>query len=71
MKKNGSPVDGEKILESVRGLHVERWNYKREIDPSTEPHIGPYAEEFKEQFGVGDGKTINMIDALGVLFASV
>ena len=52
-------------------LRVERWNYKPEVDLGNETHIGPYAEEFKEKFGVGDGRTINMIDAIGVLFAAV
>lgn len=57
----------EEILERVKALHIDKWKYKG-ID---EAHIGPYAEEFKDQFGVGDGKTINLIDAIGVLFATV
>lgn len=70
-KENVTHIDNEKILNGVKMLHVDGWNYIHEIDPNADPHIGPYAEDFKEQFGVGDGKTINVIDALGVLFASV
>jgi hypothetical protein len=64
--KVSTPTKNE-ILARVKELNIDVWKYK-DIEVN---HIGPYAEEFKEQFGVGDGKTINIIDALGVLFASV
>lgn len=57
----------EAILESVKQLDVDLWRYK-DIDRT---HLGPYAEDFKEAFGVGDGKTINLIDMMGVLFVAV
>lgn len=60
-------VNTQEILNSVNELNLDKWKYKG-IDKE---HIGPYAEEFKELFNVGDGQTINMIDAVGVLFASV
>ncbi|HWQ39164.1 MAG TPA: hypothetical protein VNM24_11260, partial [Burkholderiales bacterium] len=34
-------------------------------------HVGPYAEDFAKRFGVGDGKTISVIDAVGVTLAAV
>jgi hypothetical protein len=64
--KVNTPSKSE-ILNSVKNLNIDVWKYKG-IDGN---HIGPYAEEFRDHFNVGDGKTINIIDALGVLFASV
>jgi hypothetical protein len=57
----------EEILENVRHLNLDKWKYKG----VSQEHIGPYAEEFKELFGVGDGKTINMLDVMGVLIGAV
>lgn len=74
LKDIKAPVDAEAILEKAAALDVGRWEYKAVTPHSvTMPgeHIGPYAEDFKEAFGVGDGHHINMLDAIGVLFASV
>lgn len=57
----------QEILESVKKLNIDRWKYKG----LAAEHIGPYADEFKDHFGIGDGKTINIIDYLGVLTASI
>jgi hypothetical protein len=62
--------DASGILNNLVDIDVDRWKYKPEIDDNEE-HIGPYAEDFKEAFGVGDGVMINIIDAVGVLFAAV
>lgn len=69
-----APVDPDAILEKVAGLDVGRWAYKPVTPHSvTMPgeHIGPYAEDFQEAFGVGDGYHINLLDAVGVLFGAV
>jgi hypothetical protein len=71
----GRVIESE-VVRRIKSMPVDRWRYKKEIvpDQSSEggqrEHIGPYAEDFKKRFGVGDGKTINFIDAFGVLFAS-
>lgn len=71
-KEIGPEADGEEVLRGVRGLEVGRWKYREDAVPEDQsPHIGPYAEDFAETFGVGDGRHISMIDAIGVLFASV
>lgn len=70
-KENNAPINVEDILDGIKGLNIESWNYKPEIDSDGERHIGPYAEEFREEFGIGDGNTINLLDAVGVLFAAV
>lgn len=57
----------KEILDRVNELDIDKWKYKN----TTVAHLGPYAEDFKEKFGVGDGQTINLIDVVGVLLASV
>lgn len=67
MKSDFAPIDAAAIAEKVSELSIERWKYKG----LPGEHIGPYAEDFKEIFGLGDGEVIPMVDAIGVLFASV
>lgn len=67
LKTSYGSVNTHDILNSVNQLSLDKWSYKG-ID---QEHIGPYAEEFKELFGVGDGHTINMIDLFGVLIGAV
>ena len=52
----------ENILNQLAELPIFLWNYKG--DDIT--HMGPTAEDFKEKFGVGDGKTIALIDVMGI-----
>ena len=66
LKENNTPLDGEDMLMKFKELPIEFWNY---IGDSTK-HIGPYAEDFKDTYGVGDGKTIAVVDVLGVLAAT-
>ena len=68
IKTDKTPVYG--ILEAVKALKTEKWTYKPgEGDGGT--HIGPYAEDFQAKTGLGDGKSINVIDALGVSLGSI
>ena len=67
LKDSKAPVDASEILASLMNLPVEKWKY---IEGGSD-HIGPYAEDFKELFGYGDGTTIPIVDAIGVLMASV
>ena len=66
-KEDLGPVD---ILENVKRLPIRRWKYKKEMGQGEEPHIGPYAEDFKKEFGVGDGKVIALVDYMGVQLAA-
>jgi hypothetical protein len=70
-KTDKTPIDEDEVLEKVASLPVEAWRYKSELGLTTEPHVGTYAEDFKESFGLGDGKTLNLVDTTGVLMASV
>jgi len=64
-KENGR--DPYSVLGRVNDLTVEAWEYKG--DKKT--HISPYAEEFHEMFGVGDGVTIHPVDAFGVCLLAI
>lgn len=67
--EGGSParqIDHEKVLTKVEKLPVERWRYKEGLGLGDRDHVGVYAEDFTEAFGVGDGKTINYLDAIGI-----
>lgn len=67
LKNKLSTVSTKEILENVKSLDIDKWRYK---DTSVS-HLGPYAEDFRDKFGVGDGQTINMIDLFGVIMASI
>jgi hypothetical protein len=74
MKEMREPVDGETILAGFRDMPIDEWNYTDEarMDHGVPGgrHIGPMAQDWKEQFG-GDGKTIPVVDALGRLAKAV
>jgi len=59
----------ENILDKLRKIRVEKWNYKGE----DREHIGPYAEEFNDTFNVGKDHRglISVIDAIGVTMGAV
>lgn len=59
--------EGE-ALKGIKRLDVEKWRYK---DDDRKEHIGPYAEDFKREFGVGSGKEIAFQDAIGVTMKAV
>lgn len=57
-------------LKAVEEMPVEEWTYDDGFgDGGT--HVGPYAEDFAKATGRGDGKTINVIDAIGVTMGAV
>lgn len=63
MKENKRPTSG--ALDAVMGMPVQEWDYKPGAGDGGR-HIGPYAEDFQRETGMGDGKTINIIDAIGI-----
>jgi hypothetical protein len=70
LKENFADIDREEILERLAALPIQRWNYIRES--SEAQHIGPTAQDFYEQFGLGDDdKTISTIDPAGVALAAI
>ena len=71
LKHKAGDVSDAKIVSEVKKMPVDKWKYKPDASPDQETHIGPYAEDFAERFGVGDGKRISVIDAVGVSLAAV
>lgn len=60
------------VLDAVRDMPVEEWEYKQGMgDGGGKKHIGPYAEDFQKATGLGNGKEIGIIDAIGVTMGAV
>ena len=58
----------EDVLEQVRSMPISTWRYKGD----SARHIGPMAQDFRKAFGLGSSeKQIDVVDAVGVNFASV
>lgn len=58
--------DTSKFAKYLKDIPLYTWKYKG--DKTT--HFGPIAEEFKEKFGIGDGKTLHLADVMGVTLAA-
>lgn len=67
-KEDKRPARG--VLDAVKDMPVEKWKYKDGMGDGGE-HIGPYAEDFQAATGKGDGKTIPVVDAIGVTMGAV
>ena len=66
----GTP-DGREILAALCDLPVAYWKYLKGEGDDREDHIGTFSESFTEAFGLGDGKTIDLRDMVGVLLAGL
>ena len=71
IKSAEGAIDAAGVLAAVGALPIDAWRYKPETGLEQETHIGPYAEDFKAAFGVGDGVTISTIDAIGVCLTAI
>lgn len=72
LKTDIESLNGYSVLSAVETIPIQYWRYKAAIgNGDSERHLGPYAEDFQKLFGIGDGVTINMLDAFGVLLAAV
>lgn len=69
-KKDKKSVPEGKSLEAVKGMPVDYWTYKEGMGDGGS-HVGTYAEDFKKQTGQGNGKEINVIDAIGVTMGAI
>jgi hypothetical protein len=67
-KEDKKPARG--VLEALNKMPVEEWTYKAGAGDEGR-HVGPYAEDFKDATGKGDGKTIPVVDAIGVTMGAV
>lgn len=66
LKDNIEPIKPGELGKKLSELPIYTWNYKGD---STK-HIGPVAEEFQEKFGVGDGKSLHLVDVMGVMLGA-
>lgn len=69
-KKNKKAIPKGKALQGIRNLDVESWDYKPGIEDGGH-HVGPYAEDFQREFGLGNGKEIAGQDAVGVMMKAI
>jgi hypothetical protein len=70
LKENFLGVDGDDVLERMRRIPVNTWNYTDEGRQSR--HMGPFAEDFWREFGLGsEPLAIGHLDIDGVNFAGV
>ena len=75
-KEHFKPVDGEEVLDKIRQIPVQSWNYIRH-NPNDFRHYGPVAQDFFAAFGhdgigtIGTPTTINTGDMAGILMAAI
>ena len=71
-KKDKAPIKDGAALDAVNNMNVESWNYKPGIaDGGSDRHVGTYAEEFKRETGMGNGKMLPLQDAMGITMKAV
>lgn len=68
-------------LKAIKEMPVESWKYKDDaqkmdrgpgvMPADDKPHVGTYAEDFKRETGMGDGKSIPVQDAIGVTMKAI
>jgi hypothetical protein len=70
LKENFGLLNYTDVLESLRRIDVQRWNYKGETAGVF--HIGAFAEDFYREFGLGaDAQSIGLLDISGVNMAAI
>lgn len=69
LKQEIGIVNREAVLEALNGLPIALYRYIADEDGRV--HLGTFAEDFREAIGIGDGKTINYLDAIGTLIAGI
>lgn len=69
-KKNKKPIDEGKALAAINDMPVEEWDYKPGVEDEGR-HVGTYAQDFKRATGLGNGKEIAAIDAVGITMKAV
>lgn len=72
LKKNRKPAKPSAASQAIKDMPIEQWQYDEKKAPALadgREHVGPMAQDFAEHVG-GDGKTINVGDAIGLVLAS-
>lgn len=57
------------LLDKLKNVRVEKWKYK----DGKHAHVGPYAEEFNDTFGVNQENRglVNLVDLMGVTMGAI
>jgi hypothetical protein len=74
VKDHVDDVNGEASLDAMRNLQIAIWKYKPEVSDKNGDrahHMGPYAEDFAQILGLGDGHSIAFIDMIGFTMAAM
>lgn len=69
-KTDKKPLPEGEALGAIRKMPVEKWRYKPGRGDGGE-HVGTYAQDFTKATGQGDGKTIDVISAIGVTMGAI
>lgn len=70
IKKDKKKVPDGEALEAVKGMPIDYWTYK-DGEGDGKRHAGTYAEDFQRETGQGDGKSIPVIDAIGITMGAI
>lgn len=69
-KTDQEAVEPAEVLEKLAGIEISKWRFKSEQEGVR--HLGPYAEDFKAAFGLGQtDKAIELQDASGVALVAI
>jgi hypothetical protein len=69
-KTDEEAVEPSEVLEKLAGLEIGKWRFKSEAEGVR--HLGPYAEDFKQAFGLGQSdQSIELQDASGVALVAI
>lgn len=72
LKKDRKKADASAATLAIESMPVEKWKYDEKKAPELadgREHVGPMAQDFAKHVG-GDGKTIDLGSAVGVVMAS-
>lgn len=73
-RQDGPVISIVDLSDAVCQMPLHVWSYRPEHAPEGDGevvHIGPMAEDFHRLTGIGDSKTISVIDAFGVVFGAL
>lgn len=74
-KDDQGTVSVHDVADGVTKIPIHEWSYKPGAEPPGslpgQKHLGPMAQDFREVFGLGDGRHINVVDAFGVCLAAL
>lgn len=70
VKEDINPLPDGKALDAVEAMPVSDWKYKKGVEDEGR-HVGVMAQDFAAKTGLGDGRNIAAIDAIGITMGAV